>query len=113
MDKDTTVEQTEPATPSAVRKAALAAERKKRILDAARELHQEKRFEKIAVENIARNAGMSVGGVYLYFASKEAIFAELVKERLAAHADPFELALDYLPVPIADVLRATALARAA
>jgi len=49
------------------------------VLDAALELFIERGFAATRVEDIAAQAGLSKGAVYLYFPSKEAILEGLVK----------------------------------
>jgi AcrR family transcriptional regulator len=56
-------------------------ERRGSILDAAIEVFDEKGFDRANVEAIARAAGIGKGTVYLYFKSKEDIFAAIVAER--------------------------------
>jgi AcrR family transcriptional regulator len=58
--------------------------RPEEILDAALSVFAEKGFTAARVEDIAREAGLSKGAVYLYFASKEAMLNGLV-ERSAGH----------------------------
>jgi AcrR family transcriptional regulator len=52
------------------------------VLDAALDLFIEKGFASTRVEDIARRAGISKGGVYLYFPSKEAILEALVRRAI-------------------------------
>lgn len=52
--------------------------RKNAILKAARKLYFEKGFQSITVENIAKEAELSKGTVYLYFNSKEEIYAQVL-----------------------------------
>lgn len=70
------------------------------ILATAWALYLRHGFRKVSVEDIASGTGISKGAVYLYFASKEAIFIEVIRENLKA---PFAearriAALDTLPV---------------
>ena len=110
-DEDTTVPATRapraytqsPATQE--RRAAAAAQKRNAILAVARRRRAVDAFENITIESIAREAGMSVGAIYIQFESKEALFAELVREKLEEGVDALELALDYLPGPLADAFR--------
>ena len=52
--------------------------RRKAILKAARKLFFEKGLQSITVENIAKVAELSKGTVYLYFNSKEEIYAQIL-----------------------------------
>jgi AcrR family transcriptional regulator len=79
------------------------------ILDAALSVFAEKGFAAARMETIASRAKVSKGTIYLYFASKEAVFKALVKEMLAsqfvrvadAARDHQESVADFL----ADILR--------
>jgi len=60
------------------------------ILAAALKVFSEKGFSAARVEDVAREAGLSKGAVYLYFASKEAMLEALVEQsagRLASAAE--------------------------
>jgi len=52
--------------------------RKAAILKAARKLFFEKGFKPVTVESIARKAELSKGSVYLYYNSKEEIYAQIL-----------------------------------
>ncbi len=58
------------------------AERRRQILDAARQLLFEKGLAATSVNQIARIAELSIGTVYFYFENKEDIFAALQAEGL-------------------------------
>jgi AcrR family transcriptional regulator len=58
------------------------AERKNLILDAARDLLLEKGLAATSMNQIARRAELGIGTIYSYYASKEALFAELQEEGL-------------------------------
>lgn len=49
---------------------------RKKILDAASRLFREKGYDGIGVDAIMNEAGLTAGGFYSHFASKEALFAE-------------------------------------
>ena len=51
-------------------------ETRKKILDAASRLFREKGYDGIGVDAIMNEAGLTAGGFYSHFASKEALFAE-------------------------------------
>jgi AcrR family transcriptional regulator len=63
------------ARVSAARRADLEAERRAQILDAALRLWTRHGFDATSVEAVAREAGVAKGTIYLYFATKEALFA--------------------------------------
>tara|TARA_R110002096_G_scaffold155130_13_gene319428 strand:+ start:1590 stop:2297 length:708 start_codon:yes stop_codon:yes gene_type:complete len=65
------------------RKAARPAE----IIAAAMALWAERGFAATRLEDVAAGAGVAKGTIYLYFASKEALFEAAVQERLLAVVD--------------------------
>ncbi|MBR4207333.1 MAG: TetR/AcrR family transcriptional regulator [Lachnospiraceae bacterium] len=54
-----------------------AAETRRKIVAAAKKLITEKGFESVAIEDIAREAGVSTGSFYTYFKKKEDVIEEL------------------------------------
>lgn len=56
---------------------AQAIETKKRILDTAREMIQEKGIDNITIRGIGKKAGVSVGSFYYYFKSKNDILLDI------------------------------------
>ncbi len=62
-------------------------ERENRILDAAKALILHYGFDKTTVSEIARDAGVSKGAIYLHFDSKEAIIDHLLTREVGAHSD--------------------------
>ena len=69
-----------PATPDA---AAESGEKRIRILDAAQSLFLRYGVRRTSIDDVAREAGIAKGTVYLYFDSKTALFAAIA-ERLCA-----------------------------
>lgn len=55
-------------------------ESRKRIIDAAMGVFSRHGYAKANIRDIARTAGISVGGVYLYFRNKEELYKSLIKE---------------------------------
>ena len=51
---------------------------RKKILEAASRLFREKGYDGIGVDAIMNEAGLTAGGFYSHFASKEALFAESI-----------------------------------
>lgn len=51
---------------------------RRRLLEAARELINEQGMAHLRVEDVAREAGLSVGTFYIYFDGKDDLFAQLV-----------------------------------
>ncbi|WP_353683230.1 TetR/AcrR family transcriptional regulator [Thermodesulfovibrio sp. 3907-1M] len=57
-------------------------ESRKRIVDAAVKLFSQSGFNGTTMRMIAKEAGISVGGLYLYFKNKEELSLHLIKEKL-------------------------------
>jgi AcrR family transcriptional regulator len=56
--------------------------RRRRIQAAARGVFAEKGYAKTSIEQIARQANLSVGAIYLYFRSKEDLYVSLLEDTL-------------------------------
>lgn len=52
------------------------------IMDAALEVFARKGFQGATMDEVARDAGVTKGTIYLYFASKEAVFLETVRREV-------------------------------
>src|ERR1700755_3604602 len=65
--------------------AGQSARKRRQILDGARRLFMAQGFDHTSMGDIAREAGVSKGTLYVYFDSKERLFSELVAEEKAAH----------------------------
>jgi AcrR family transcriptional regulator len=76
-------------------------EREKRILDAAAGLFVHYGFDKTTVSDIAHEAGVSKGAIYLHFESKESLMESLLLRELQAYA------MDWLALIEADPLGGT------
>lgn len=70
--------------PSAQDPASDTAKRRQ-ILEGARTIFFENGFEGASMNDIARSAGVSKGTLYVYFADKERLFAEIVDQERNAH----------------------------
>jgi AcrR family transcriptional regulator len=57
--------------------------RRTQLIDAATQLFADADFDAVTVAHVAERAGVAKGTAYLYFATKEALFLELVREALA------------------------------
>ena len=57
-------------------------ESKQKIMKAAMDVFSRKGYAKASIREIARTAGISVGGVYLYFRNKEELYRNLINERM-------------------------------
>ncbi|MFI5271508.1 MAG: TetR/AcrR family transcriptional regulator [Ktedonobacterales bacterium] len=55
-------------------------ERKGQILDAARQVFAERGLHETRMDDIAERSGLSKGALYLYYASKDAIIAALLRQ---------------------------------
>ena len=60
-----------------------AASRTEELLEAALEVFADQGFARARLEDVAKRAGVTKGTVYLYFDSKEALFRELVRTKIA------------------------------
>ena len=58
------------------------AETRRRVLDAAAEVFGERGFRAASLSDVADRAGYTIGAVYSNFASKDALFHELMEGRL-------------------------------
>ncbi len=75
------------------------------LLDAALKTFSDKGYAAARMEDIARQAGVTKGTVYLYFPSKQAILEALVETRLVPNLDRVEAMLDGHHGPVAPLLK--------
>jgi len=75
------------------------------ILDAALAQFTEKGFSATRMIDVARAAGISKGTLYLYFTSKEAIFREVVQQRITPQLDQVESLVNTYRGTQADLLK--------
>lgn len=66
-------------------------ESKKRIIDAAMGVFSRHGYAKANIREIAKTAGISVGGVYLYFKNKEELYKSLVNDRMIDFGSKIEM----------------------
>jgi len=59
-----------------------AEETKKKILEAAQSVFTEQGYAQASMRTIAKAAGTSVGGLYLYFRNKEDLYLTLMQDRM-------------------------------
>jgi AcrR family transcriptional regulator len=71
-----------PMTNAQERKQQERQARRRRIQRAAREVFIERGYAKTSIEQIARQASLSVGAIYLYFRSKEDLYVSLLEDTL-------------------------------
>ncbi|MEI9931123.1 MAG: TetR/AcrR family transcriptional regulator [Rhizomicrobium sp.] len=93
--------QVQSATRWTRRKQARPAE----ILDAALSVFAEKGYAGTRMDEIAHRAGVTKGTIYLYFASKEAVFKTLVRESIGAILSGVSADVASLPGTAKDLLR--------
>ena len=77
---------------TAQRRAREKARRQQEILEAAKEVFFEKGIHRATVDDVAAQAEVSKGTVYLYFQSKESILAHLLLEGLSTLLSQLEVA---------------------
>ena len=68
-------------------------EKRRQILDGAREVFRAKGYEGASMDAIAKAAGVSKGTLYVYFTNKDELFEQLItdeKQELAAALDAFQ-----------------------
>jgi TetR/AcrR family transcriptional regulator, transcriptional repressor for nem operon len=82
-----------------------AAENRGRIIDVASMLFRRKGFDGIGVADLMKSAGLTHGGFYGHFASKDDLAAKAYSHAIAATADRWSALADDRP---ADALRAIA-----
>jgi AcrR family transcriptional regulator len=68
-------------------------ESKKKIIEAAMAVFSTKGYAKASIREIAKVAGISIGGVYLYFTNKEDLYKNLIRERKSSLRDAIEKTL--------------------
>ncbi len=69
------------------RREAKKLERRAAILEAAERLFSEKGFRNTTMQEIAEHAGLSKGGIYLYFKSKEELYLSVCMSGLTGYGD--------------------------
>lgn len=81
------------------------ASKRRQILDGARQIFLASGFDGASMGEIARAAGVSKGTLYVYFASKEALFEALTVEEKRAQAEAMLVGLDPDDPDVRGVLR--------
>jgi len=71
-----------------------AEESRKKIISAALKVFSEYGYRGACMRLIARQAGISVGGVYLYFRNKEELFLTMMKEKMDELSEELERDID-------------------
>jgi len=83
--------------PARRRGAAAAEVRRQAILAAALDVFSRHGFATARLDDVAAKAGIAKGTLYLYFASKEALFEELIRSRVTPLFDTLERVADGAP----------------
>ncbi|WP_296597485.1 TetR/AcrR family transcriptional regulator [Phenylobacterium sp.] len=81
------------------------ADRPAEIVQAALKVFAEKGFAAAKLDDIAREAGVSKGAIYLYFETKEDIFRAVVGQAIAPNIGMVKAMAAAHPGPLADLLR--------
>ena len=84
--------------------AAHKAETRARIIKSARVMFNRHGFEQVSIDDIMREAGLTRGGFYHHFPSKDALYAEAVQSFTTCNPFAAKLAAQKGPAPSARVL---------
>src|SRR5262245_27050592 len=76
------------------------------ITAAALQVFAEKGFAGARMEEIARRAGISKGTLYLYFATKEAMFRAVVRDVVVPNVEGIRTAFQATDMPFGEMVRA-------
>src|SRR5689334_16550465 len=68
-----------PVAPTRPKRVRDAVSTERRILDTAEELFARRGLDAVTTKEIAAGAGVAIGAMYHHFASKDAIYAAVVK----------------------------------
>src|SRR3954470_22257672 len=74
------------------------------IVDAALEVFVEKGFAAARLDDIAKQAGVSKGALYLYFETKTDLFGAVVRETVAPNIEAVAAVLETFPGPVWQLL---------
>lgn len=66
-------------------------ESRKKIIDAAMDVFSRKGYAAANIREIAKTAGISVGGVYLYFKNKEELYKSIIDDRMRDMGSKIEI----------------------
>src|SRR5215468_10034658 len=80
--------------------------RRQAILDAALDVFAERWFEEARLDDVAAQAGVAKGTLYLYFDDKEALFEEVVRSTAAPIVERLTALAAMAEVPFKDLLEA-------
>lgn len=83
----------DPPDEARMRRRLRPEERRPEILDAALAVFADLGFQRATLQDVADRAGVTKGALYHYFASKEQLFIELMRERMLPHVEQDEALL--------------------
>lgn len=88
------------------KRKAQGAETKRKLYEIAERMFQERSFADVMVEDITDEAGITKGAFYVHFASKDALVALLIADRVARSDTDYKAFLQTLPadMPAVEVL---------
>jgi AcrR family transcriptional regulator len=66
-------------------------ESRKKIIDAAMDVFSRKGYAAANIREIAKTAGISVGGVYVYFKNKEELYKSIIDDRMRDMGSKIEI----------------------
>lgn len=84
MDSSKTLPVTETSAPAGRFAAGADPVKREQIVDGAKRVFMQKGFDAASMNDITREAGVSKGTIYVYFANKEDLFIEMVERERAA-----------------------------
>lgn len=87
MDIERDIEDICSTTPAGRFAAGEDPSKREQILDGAWRMFRQKGFDAASMNDITREAGVSKGTIYVYFANKEELFAALIDRHRAQFAD--------------------------
>ncbi|MBK9081673.1 MAG: TetR/AcrR family transcriptional regulator [Rhizobiales bacterium] len=87
MPEPSLVELRERAAPQAPAAPTDESAKRRQILDGARAVFMARGFDGASMNDVAREAGVSKGTLYVYFASKEALFEALIRQDKQTQAE--------------------------
>lgn len=87
MDDASTLTRTGTSEPDGVARPVVDSAKRRQVLDGARKVFLTDGFDGASMNEIARVAGVSKGTLYVYFDSKEELFAALIREEKREQAE--------------------------
>ncbi|NLK37760.1 MAG: TetR/AcrR family transcriptional regulator [Epulopiscium sp.] len=90
------------------KRKAQGAETKKKLYEVAERLYQERNVSEVSIEDITNEVGITKGGFYVHFESKDALIALLIADHVAKADMDYKAFVEALPadMPAASMLLA-------